>query len=160
MNKEKLTGFTLIELLVVIAIIGLLSTIVLVSLNNARNKANNAKRKADLRQIHQALDMYKVDHGYYPGDGPCNDHSNCAADTGWRTDSYIWRYLVTNDKLLGRLPKDPVNNGTYNYWYEPNSATQGNCNESSWAKACEFTLRARLKQGGFYYHDSFGVGVR
>lgn len=51
-------GFTLIELLVVIAIIGLLSSVVLVSLNSARMKARDARRIVDLKQIRLALEMY------------------------------------------------------------------------------------------------------
>ena len=56
-------GFTLIELLVVIAIIGVLSSVVLASLNTAREKARNAKRVSDLHQVQTALELYASDHG-------------------------------------------------------------------------------------------------
>lgn len=63
--KQK--GFTLIELLVVVSIIGLLASIVLVSLNSARAKAREARRLADLQQIDRALALYYSDNGSYPG---------------------------------------------------------------------------------------------
>lgn len=44
-------GFTLIELLVVIAIIGMLSSVVLASLNSARSKSRDSRRLEDLKQI-------------------------------------------------------------------------------------------------------------
>ena len=51
-------GFTLIELLVVIAIIGLLSSVVLASLNGARVKGRDARRLADLKQLQVAMELY------------------------------------------------------------------------------------------------------
>ena len=69
-NKEK--GFTLIELLVVISIIGLLSSIVLTSVNSARAKARDARRIADFKQIQTAFEFFYDSQGRYPitGGGP------------------------------------------------------------------------------------------
>ena len=63
---KKQQGFTLIELLVVIAIIGLLSTLAVVALNNARMKSRDAKRVSDIKQIQTALELYYNDANAYP----------------------------------------------------------------------------------------------
>ena len=63
MNKK---GFTLIELLVVIAIIGLLSTLAVVALGSARQKARDSKRLSDLKQVQTALELYYTDNSSYP----------------------------------------------------------------------------------------------
>lgn len=65
MNKKK-QGFTLIELLVVIAIIGLLSTLSILALNQARARARDAKRIADVKQIQTALELYYNEVSDYP----------------------------------------------------------------------------------------------
>jgi prepilin-type N-terminal cleavage/methylation domain-containing protein len=62
----KKKGFTLIELLVVIAIIGLLSSIVVVSLGPARKKSRDAKGQSDLKQIMTAFEMKYSDSAIYP----------------------------------------------------------------------------------------------
>ncbi len=64
-TKNKKCGFTLIELLVVIAIIGLLSSIVLVSLGGTRSKARDARRQSDMRQVITAQEMYYSDSDKY-----------------------------------------------------------------------------------------------
>ncbi len=64
MLKTK-RGFTLIELLVVIAIIGVLASVVLASLNNARQKGRDAKRISDLKNVQLANESYFDDEGGY-----------------------------------------------------------------------------------------------
>jgi prepilin-type N-terminal cleavage/methylation domain-containing protein len=65
MNRNK--GFTLIELLVVIAIIGILSSIVLASLNTARDRANNSNIRSNLANIRAQAELYFDSNGGYGG---------------------------------------------------------------------------------------------
>ncbi len=60
-KKKSRRAFTLIELLVVIAIIGMLTALLLPNLMASRQRARDAQRKNDLRQIQKALELYKQD---------------------------------------------------------------------------------------------------
>jgi type II secretion system protein G len=66
MKTLKSKGFTLIELLVVVAIIGVLATIVLSSLSNARAQARDARRVSEMKNFETALEMYYLDYNRYP----------------------------------------------------------------------------------------------
>lgn len=61
--KKFTKGFTLIELLVVIAIIGILSSVVLASLNTARDKGANAAAKANLNNARAQAELFYDDNG-------------------------------------------------------------------------------------------------
>jgi len=67
-NQSKIfkKGFTLIEMLIVIAIIGILASMVIVSLGPSQAKARDAKRMSDLRQIQNMLEIYYTANGGYP----------------------------------------------------------------------------------------------
>ncbi|MBI1755186.1 type II secretion system protein [Candidatus Azambacteria bacterium] len=74
-------GFTLIELLVVIAIIGILSSVVIVSLNNARSKARDSARKSNSQAMATAFALYASEQS--PESMPVAIDT---ATTGWTTD--------------------------------------------------------------------------
>ena len=66
-TTTRARGFTLIELLVVIAIIGLLSTIIAAPIQNARKKARDDKKIAELKAVQLALEQYaESNSGTYP----------------------------------------------------------------------------------------------
>ena len=86
-------GFTLIELLVVIAIIGVLTSVVLVSLNATREKAKIARAKIEIDQIMKAAELVFDEYGYYPNDS----HGSivCPKDIIIKeTPSRIWGYFI------------------------------------------------------------------
>lgn len=119
LKKQGKKGFTLIELLVVIAIIGILSSIVMVSLTTARSKARDSRRIVDLKTIQLALAEYYSDNIKYPTGihGTANDYLN-------KTTTY-----------LTTIPADPnstvaCSTGAQDscYTYVPLSPAGGSCN--------------------------------
>ncbi|MBX4189083.1 type II secretion system GspH family protein [Candidatus Parcubacteria bacterium] len=77
-RNEK--GFTLIELLVVIAIIGILSSVVLASLNSARGKGQDAKVKSQLAGVKNAAAIYADDNSNF---GPVSADCTGADGSMW-----------------------------------------------------------------------------
>jgi prepilin-type N-terminal cleavage/methylation domain-containing protein len=108
-------GFSMIELLVVATILVVLSTIGLVSYNQAGQSARNGKRQADLETLRQALVLYRVDNGTYPITG----------DYGTMMTT-ISEYISSPDI---QDPRYSADDPTYQYEY---SSTDGS----------EFTLSA------------------
>jgi|SRR3989344_2452030 len=97
MNRNK--GFTLIELLVVIAIIGILSSVVLASLNTARTKARDSRRISDIKSLQLALELYADDNS--------GDYPDALSD-------------LTTNGYISKIPTDPgslAQSGSNAYWY-------------------------------------------
>jgi len=115
--KRGAPGFTLIELLLVVAIIGLLASIVLVSISGARSKARDAERISDMQAIAQALAMYEGDSGHYPI--AATWVSECDTFGNWIPDgsNYDW-----SGPYIASQPRDPAEDCSgdtqqkYSYW--------------------------------------------
>jgi prepilin-type N-terminal cleavage/methylation domain-containing protein len=63
-NFDK--GFTLVELLIVIAIVGLLSTLIVISVSDSRTKSYDTRRLADINDLQKALTLYEADFERFP----------------------------------------------------------------------------------------------
>lgn len=119
----KKTGFTLIELLVVIAIIGVLASIVLVSLKAARERARDMRRIVELKQIQKALEVYISQYGTLPvptGYGERN-YSPGWWDGWWDLSSYdedgdgvYFLDFLIDAGITNIVPVDPINTPDHN----------------------------------------------
>ena len=110
-EKTRSSGFTLIELMVVIAIIGVLSSVVLSSLNVAKLKANDAKRVTDLHAIQTALEMYAASNNTYPVSPTWAWSSKCAAWPDQGGGNVIPGLVPT---YIPKMPSDPQMDSTGN----------------------------------------------
>lgn len=122
-NKKSRGGFTLIELLVVMAVVGLLSSIVLQSLQGARYKSQNATRLSDIDQIDKATQLYLTKtNASFPVSTTwdCIGAASCwsAAHTGNVLDAA----LAGN---IAKIPKDPFLQTGLGDYYIYNSGYTG-----------------------------------
>lgn len=104
-STSSTKGFTLVELLVVIAIIGILATIVFVSMGGVRTGARDADRIQDMRNIAQAMELYYSQNNAYPQE---SDFANVKATIA--------------PEYLGVFPTDPQNGSDYG-WVDNSTAT-------------------------------------
>lgn len=159
MRNKKYRGFTLIELLVVIAIIGLLSSVVLASLNTARMKSRDAKRMSDLKELSTAIELFYDAAGTYPREG-CNPDTSATGSSGcpnpptnneWRMNGLAATHYSHNiTEFIPVVPLDPLNNSTYYYQYEPHCGQGGGKKDGYW-------VRVRLEATGSWYYVKGGI---
>lgn len=115
MYYRRAAGFTLIEVMVVVVILGILAAIVVPKIMSRPEQARIVKVKQDILAIQSALDLYKLDNGFYPS----TDQGLSALITrpetqplprNWKSDGYLqdipqdpwgnaYQYINDNEKL-------------------------------------------------------------
>ncbi len=116
---RKFSGFTLIELLVTITILGILSMVVLGGFRSSQIRARDAKRKSDLKQIGNALEMFFSDKGAYPAASngkiiACPYSTSNPPSSGtcsWGSGEF------KDDKGVIYFKKLPADSGGFSYYY-------------------------------------------
>lgn len=126
MFKSKTRGFTLVEILIAIGIMGLLFTIIMVSMQRARQSAKITKAMMEVGQIFKGISLLEMDSEQWPGhkmpyqvdsgasgneicpDGCAYGLSDC--QSGLACNDTINPYPYWNGPYMKVIPKDPWGN--------------------------------------------------
>ncbi|MCX6806526.1 MAG: prepilin-type N-terminal cleavage/methylation domain-containing protein [Candidatus Berkelbacteria bacterium] len=158
---KKSKSFTLIELLTVIFIIVILTTLIVANMSSSRRRARDAKRKADLKSLQTAIEMFYYKTGSYPktpsgGAGvagcwhkTCNWIPNNSTNDGsgapcggalYQTLGYEWA-----GSYLASEPHDPVDKCYWPFGNETNDVPGSAGSYQYWSDGKNYLLAARLE---------------
>jgi prepilin-type N-terminal cleavage/methylation domain-containing protein len=110
-KRNSSLGFTLIELLVVIAIIALLASIVLVALNNTRQKGRDASRAATIKQLTTAMELFFNNNFSYPTTSAAIGTNYCVIGAAGCLTNLVPAYLASLP--VAPLPADGICGSSY-----------------------------------------------
>ncbi len=101
--NRHMRGFTIIEVMVVVVILSILATMIIPKIMSRPEQARMVKAKHDILAIQSALDLYKLDNGFYPStdqglEALVTKPSSTPIPSNWKSDGY-----------LHQLPMDPWN---------------------------------------------------
>lgn len=105
MNVSRMQGFTLIEIMVVVVILGILGALIVPNIIGRPDEARVTAARADIQQVGNSLELYRLDNGVYPSsdqglDALVEEPAGFPEPRNWNPQGY-----------LKRLPVDP--------WGEP-----------------------------------------
>ncbi len=97
-------GFTLLELMVVVVILGLLAALVVPKLIGRTEEAKRTQSRVQIKNIEQALQLFKLDNGFFPSTDQGIEALVNAPEVGRPAKNY------RKGGYLDRVPKDPWTN--------------------------------------------------
>ena len=172
-------GFTLVELLVVISIISLLSSIIIVSTNSAKAKANDARTITEVRQVQTSLSLASQDGTVFPNPVPpggSTDTYYCLGKSSGQSCTF-WGATLSGSDILqaglgsafsGNIPsaKVTVNGQLFDgYAYKCKVVVNGICSGAVyWAQSantpCSIGTEVMSDAGGrICGQDAGGIGT-
>jgi prepilin-type N-terminal cleavage/methylation domain-containing protein len=184
-TPAKQKGFTLIELLVVISIIGLLASIVVVSIDSAKKQSRDTRKYADLITLQKALELYYQNNGQSPIVWLPLPHSQTTGSTlaEWRTTfknflvpeylqdvptapqgAYLYLTVLPNEGLTIPM-RNPTRNiclkaGSYLIGARFEQTTNANINTGGWSIGGNgFNLQPNFVLTGGTVIDPLPVGT-
>jgi len=101
---RRQAGFTLIEIMVVIVILGLLAALVVPKLVGRTEEAKRTQTRVQIKSIQQAIELFKLDNGFYPSTEQSLDALVRMPESGRVAKNY------RKGGYLDRVPKDPWGN--------------------------------------------------
>lgn len=133
-------GFSLVEIMAVVVIIGIISSFSIGSIRQARSRARDTERKADIVTLAQGVDLYLAEKKVLPSVSPtgCQTYSSTRSSEWNEFSTFIASYIAKQ-----ALPIDPVNRGQLRYVYSCDGAMK------------KYTLKAFLENK----NDSDGTPV-
>lgn len=98
---KRVRGFTLIEIMVVIVILGILASLIMPKIMSRPEEARIVKAKQDIKAVESALELYRLDNGFYPSTDQglsalVKQPTTDPVPTNWKKEGY-----------LKKLPMDP-----------------------------------------------------
>lgn len=136
------SGFTLVELLVVVAILGILTSVVLVSLGTANTRGKDGAIQANLDSLRTQAQLYYNENGSYSLNGtgiPAS--SSCTAANSVFVDSKITQQIIATDSVNG-------------------GARSVACNVAAGGAAYAVYAELASTAGAYFCVDSNGIGGR
>ncbi len=163
--KKPQAGFTLVELIVVMSVIGILSSIVYANFGSARAASRDDVRKASLKEVQLALELYKAQNGVYPAQGcTSSPWAGPGPHSSWGCTSENYIAGLVPD-FIASLPKDPISE------YDLNNGFIYQSNGSDYKLLVHLSVEQKLitsyndefarcpAQGGAHCPDAVPVGT-
>lgn len=153
--------------MVVISIVAIITIFAIISFDSVRQSSRDNQRKSDLKNISVALGTFYNRFGRYPDQSIACETSlgmgaTCpSSGTTWSSTSDLFKQLVTYEKILSKIPVDPINNSEYLYIYAPDMGGEGtpSCPSTPGATStCRFILQTRLEKDNCIFSITGGYG--